>query len=298
VLDALPTPSYARALDQVAERSFDAGEYAAAHDAALAALADRPDDPALLRIAGRAAFQLGLDDAPAHLERAVALEPDDAQTVHDLALALVDAGRLGEAVEAFRRVITLRPPEATELVDLAYASYATGAADDALGYLREASLRAPDGLAPRRGIVAIARREGRADEALEAAREVLQLAPEDVAALLDLGDLSLELGRYDEAEDAFRRLRAADDEPEHDLYALHGLIETALRRGRLRRALDLAVDATRIDRLGRTTDVLAFAVASVFGESDREGPSQADVERLLAESRAEHRRLHEEALVL
>ena len=279
-------------------RSYEAGDYAAAHSAAVAALAERPDDLTLLRIAGRSAFQLGLDDAPDHLERAVALEPDDAQTLHDLALALVDAGRLGEAVDAFQRVIKLRPPEASELVDLAYASYATGAGEQALGYLREASLQAPGGLAPKRGIMAIARREGRPGEALDAAREVLELAPDDISALLDFADLSLELQRFDDAEEAFRRLRTLDDEPEHELYSVHGLIETALRRGRLRQALDLAVDATRIDRLGRTTDVLAYAVATVFGEAEREVPSRDDVDRLLGESRAEHRRLHEEALVV
>ena len=45
-----------------------------------------------------------------------------------------------------------------------------------------------------------------------------------------------------------------------------------MRRERWRRALDLAVDATRVDRLGRTTDVLAFVVAQVFGAADRPAP--------------------------
>ena len=39
-------------------------------------------------------------------------------------------------------------------------------------------------------------------------------------------------------------------------------------------------------------------VARVFGESGREAPSREQVEETLARSRAEHRRLHAEALVV
>jgi hypothetical protein len=71
-----------------------------------------------------------------------------------------------------------------------------------------------------------------------------------------------------------------------------------MRRERWRRALDLAVDATRVDRLGRTTDVLAFVVAKVFGTTeDRPVPTAEEVTSALAASRAEHRRLHEDSLV-
>ena len=55
------------------------------------------------------------------------------------------------------------------------------------------------------------------------------------------------------------------------MYAFHGLIEVELRREDWRRALDLAVDATRVDRAGRTTDILAYVVAQVFGQADRRG---------------------------
>ena len=84
---------------------------------------------------------------------------------------------------------------------------------------------------------------------------------------------------------ACRRARGADDDPEHEVYLLHALIEIETRRERWRRALDLAVEATRVDRLGRTTDVLAFVVAQVFGEPDRPAPPAEEVERALAASR-------------
>ena len=43
---------------------------------------------------------------------------------------------------------------------------------------------------------------------------------------------------------------AIDDDPEHEVYAYHGMIQAEMTRDRWRRALDLAIDATRVDRSG------------------------------------------------
>ena len=56
-----------------------------------------------------------------------------------------------------------------------------------------------------------------------------------------------------------------------------------------------ALCGRRVDRAGRTTDILAFVVAQVFGQADREPPDRAQVDTALARSRDEHRRLHLEA---
>lgn len=280
-----------------ARASYAAGDFEAAHRRALEVLAERPDDLAALRVAGRAGFELGLDDAAAHLRSAAELDPDDAETWHDLASALVDAGRLPEAADAFQNVLRLRPGDTPALVNLGHAAYATGSTEEAVDYLRQAIDSAPGNLAALRGLVHILRRERRFDEALEVAQQLRELEPGDVRAMLDVAELALELGRFDEAETAFAGLRTLDDDPEHEVYAFHGMIEAAVGRGQWRRALDLAVDATRVDRLGRTTDVLAFVVAQVFGDADRPAPSRAEVDDSLATSRREHRRIHEDALV-
>jgi tetratricopeptide (TPR) repeat protein len=280
-----------------AHASYAAGDYEAAHRRAVAALAAHPDDLTALRIAGRAAFELGLEDAPAHLRSAAELDPDDADTWYDLASALVEAGRLPEASEAFQSVLRLRPSDAPALVNLGHAAYVAGQTDEAVDYLRQAAEASPGNVAALRGLVHIFRREGMHDAALEVAKQVRELAPDDVRAALDVAESALELERYGEAQAAFASLRALDDDPEHEVYAYHGMIESAVRREQWRRALDLAVDATRVDRLGRTTDILAFVVAQVFGGEDRNAPSREEVEESLASSRREHRRIHEDALV-
>src|SRR6266542_6408270 len=108
---------------------------------------------------------------------------------------------------------------------------------------------------------------------------------------------NLALDRPENAVSEFARLGAIDDEPEHEIYALHGMIQAEIQRSRWRRALDLAIEATRVDRYGRTTDLLAFVVAEVFGQADRPAPSRAEIDEALAASQAEHRRLHAESLV-
>ena len=209
------------------------------------------------------------------------------------ARASLEEGELERARDAFRRALELHPDDASALVDLGHLSFASGDTEEALACFRRAVEKEPQNAEALRALIDLNRRQGRSDEAIEAARSLAEARPEDPLAAIDVADLSLELGALDEAEAAFRRLREFDDDPDHEVpYAHHGLIEIEIRRERWRRALDLAVDATRLDRLGRTTNVLAFAVAQVFGEADRPAPTRVEVESALAASRAEHRRLH------
>jgi tetratricopeptide (TPR) repeat protein len=283
------------ASDQVVEEArarLDAGEYEQALEAALAALDDRPADAVLLRVAGKASVELDRDGGVALLERAVAADAQDAEAWRDLGEALVFDGRVAEAGDALRRAVELRPDDVAALVDLGHVELAAGRADEAAARFRQAVERSPENAQALRALGDVLRRQGRLDDALGVAVAASAASPDDVVAALDVADLSLELDRLDDAAEAFRRVRAADDDPEHEVFAQHGLIEVEVRRGEWRRALDLAVDATRVDRLGRTTDVLAFAVARVFGEADRPAPTRAEVDEALARSRAEHRRLH------
>ena len=130
---------------------------------------------------------------------------------------------------------------------------------------RQALEREPGNIDALRAIATIHGRSGRAEDAFDAAAAVAEAQPEDPLAVLELAELALDLGRLDEAASAFQRLRSVDDDPSHEVYAFHGLIEVELHRENWRRALDLAVDATRVDRAGRTTDILAYVVAQVFG---------------------------------
>ena len=276
---------------------FEGGDFQACRELVLAELTERPKDVGLLRLAGKASTELDLDDATNYLQQAVDLDPENADAWRELAEAFLYRNRLTEAMEAIRQAVELRPEEATGLVDLGLSAYAAGQLDDAVSYLNKAVEREPRNTAARRALIDVHRAAGRHEDALRAAEHLLQLQPDDVLATLDAAELNLALGRPENAVSEFARLGAIDDDPEHEVYAYHGMIQAEIQRNRWRRALDLAIEATRVDRYGRTTDLLAFVVAEVFGQADRPAPSRAEVDEALAASQAEHRRLHTENLV-
>jgi tetratricopeptide (TPR) repeat protein len=279
-------------LEQARSR-FEGGEFRRCWELAREGLAENPDDPALLRLVGRAGLELDDGGALDYLQKAAEAAPDDAEIWRDLAEALVLEGRAREAVEALQRAVQLRPDDAGALVDLAHIAHATGDAQAAIGSLEQVVERDPTNAGALRSLTEMYRDAGRREDALATAGRLAAATPGDPLAMLTFAELSLELERLDDAAESFRRLREIDDEPEHAVYAYHGLIETELRRERFRTALDLAVDATRVDRLGRTTDVLAYIVSQVFGTSAaRPAPPRAAVDEALADSRTEHRQLH------
>lgn len=279
-----------------AQAYYNAGNFRRCHEVAVQGLADSPEDVRLLRLAARAGLELNLEDAADYLQRVVNLQPDDVQSWHELGDALVDEGRMSEATAAFREALRLRPNDAEAMVDLGHLLYAQGKADEGIALLQQAAELEPGNLSTLRSLSDMFSRAGRPQEALSAAEQITRWQPEDVLATMDIADLNLALGSIDGSVAAYSRLRQIDPESEHEVYAYHGMIQAEMQRERWRRVLDLAIDATRVDRYGLTTDLLAFAVAQVFGAGDRPAPSRAEIDAALAAEHAEHRRIHIEEL--
>ena len=280
-----------------AQGYYDRGNWRRCRELALQGLDERPDDVRFLRLAGRCSLELDLDDAAAYLRRVVTLAPDDVEAWHDLGVALVDAGQMPEAADALRQAVQLNPDDATSLVDLGHALYTLGQSEEAIAVLTRAAQRDPDDTTALRSLVEMYRGAGQLSAALDVAGQIAARQPDDVLATLDVADLNLALGNLDDAAAAYHRLRSIDPEPGHEVYAYHGMIQVEIRRQRWRRALSLAIDATRGDRYDVTTELLAFLAAQLFGEGDRPAPPWEEVDAALADEQAEHRRLHTEALV-
>ena len=273
---------------------YNGGDFQAARELALQGLADEPKDVNLLRLAGKSSAELDLADATGYLEQAVDIEPDNADAWRELAEAFLYQNRLSEAMSAIQQAIELRPDDVSGLIDLGHGALASGRVDEAISHLTQAVERDPGSTIARRALIDVYRATGRHEEALKAAENLLQLQPDDVLATLDAAELNLALGRSENAVVEYARLTAIDDEPEHEVYAYHGMIQAEIQREQWRRALDLSIEATRVDRYGRTTDLLAFVVTQVFGKADRPAPTRAEADDALAASQAEHRRLHTE----
>jgi tetratricopeptide (TPR) repeat protein len=283
-----------------ARAHYEAEEFAKAREAALAGLRERPDDPELLRLAGKAGVELGEADAIGQLRKATELSPDDADAWHDLGEGLVIEGENEQATDAFKRALELNPEDEIALTHLGHAQAALGRDDDAISTLSQAAEKRAPASSAAISLVEMYRSVGQPEQALAAAQNIAEADPNDVVSALDVAELSLELGRLDEARTAFERLREIDDIAEHEVYALHGLIQVALQQDDTDRARELAAEAAGIEG-GRSAQVLRFfepdgtATAEAAGEEPPQpAPSREDVEAALKASQDEHRQMHAE----
>jgi tetratricopeptide (TPR) repeat protein len=273
-----------------AESSYSAGDFRQSREFALQGLQTVPDNVPLLRLAGRSSLELDLDDAVPYLQKAVELAPDDPEAWRDLSLALINTGDATRAAEALGEVIRRRPNESAARFDLAHLLYALGRPDEAIALLLKVVELNATNLAALRSLVEMYRDQGNSHAALNAAHEITRQSPGDVVAKLDAAQLNLALGNYTAAATDYAQLRALDPEPEHLTYAYYGLIHVEVQRSNWRRALDHAIDATRVDRGDLTTQLLAFIAARLFGDTGRETLTQAEVEAVLTAEHLEHRR--------
>ena len=281
-----------------AQAAFDARQFLQCRKLALEGLASDPADPRLLRLAGRSSLELWMDDAVTHLRAVTERWPEDPAAWRDLGLAAYEEGDLAEAGTAFRRALDLDPSDEVALLYLTHAFKASGRPDQAIELLSRSA--AADDVSPEvlRTLASMATDSGDATSALQAVEQLLARDPKDVAAALALGDLHLALGHLDAAARAFAALRSIDDEDGHESFACHGQAEALLRGQQWRAALDVAIEATRLDRLQLTTDILRYASARLFGEADRSAPPWEEIQAALAEERAAHARMHAEQEML
>lgn len=280
-----------------ARTALDRGDLDGALTIAAEALRADPDDAELLHVAAVAATEAGHADAVRYAREFARVRPDDAAAQRGLGLALLADGALTAAAAALQRALRAAPDDTAAAVSLAHLQHILGRGDAGRALLEEIARRVPRDRDVLRALVDLCRAAGRTARAAHWAQQLVATDPTDLVALLDASELHLELGEYEAARAGFDHLLRVDAEPGHAVYLHHGRIQTELRAGRLRTALDLAVQATAVDRSPLTTDVLAHVVAEVFGPGGRPAVPRDRLERALNEQRAAYRRLLADAVL-
>lgn len=281
-------------LAQQAEDAFAAADFKESYRLAADCLREHGDDPGLLAVAGRAALELGIDEAATYLGRLVELTPADAIAWRNLGLARLGSADTAGAEQALREAVRLDPAEPDARVSLGHVAYLGGAVEEAERQLSEAARLAPADPTALRSLAEMRRLEGRTQAAIEAVQELLLRAPDDVAGTMLLAELHLAVGNYDDSLASYRRLAELDMDSSHAGHIIHGMVEVEISRDGWRRALDYAILATTVDRHRLTTDLLAFVTGQLFGPGDHVAPPRPEIESRLAGRRNEHRRLHAE----
>ena len=176
-------------------------------------------------------------------ERTVACDPDLARGRASLGSALLERGRIDEALVQFNRAAELAPATAATHYNLARALQAAGRLDEAVARYVEA-IRLRPGFAPAHNNLGNALNQaGRFAEAVAPLREALRLAPEDAATHFNLGTALLRTG--DAATAVRHHATAVRLDPAKP--AFHNkLAESLLASGRADEARTAATEALRL----------------------------------------------------
>ena len=208
---------YALAYAGLGDALFQLQRHEAAIDALGTALEIQPGLPfagKLYLLMGRAARALGqLDSAEEHYRTALAIEPDEAVGLLELAGVLRAQGRPNEAEALLSRARELRPNDPANLQNIAEAL----------------------------------RKEQRYEEALAAYREVLAIAPDYALAHAGMGDTLFRMKRFDESLAFMDKALASRPDPTvaGPLHSLAG--QAAQHLDRIDEAAHHYAEAVRID---------------------------------------------------
>jgi tetratricopeptide (TPR) repeat protein len=184
------------------------------------------------------------DEALAAFDRALAIDPQDAEAHNYRGLALAQLGRTDEALTVFDCALAIDPQDARIHYSRGVVLAKLGRMHEALAAFDEALKINPQfaNVHYQRGVVLA--QLGRMDEALAAFDRSLAIDPQDAEAHNYRGVALTELGRTDEALAAFDRALAIDPQ-DAGIHYSRGLALTQL--GRMHEALAAFDEALKIN---------------------------------------------------
>jgi tetratricopeptide (TPR) repeat protein len=178
-----------------------------------------------------------LDEAQAEFEKALALDPRNAEALLSLASVAALRGNRGQAERLVEIALASNPDSPAALAQLAELRRDAGDLTSAIRLFREALAihdAAPDLYL---GLGDCLQRAGRNAEAEAAFERVLALLPDSVAAHYNLGVVAANLGRYDESIARYEKVLALDAQHPLAASALNNLGTVHLERGEREQAI-------------------------------------------------------------
>ena len=162
---------------------------------------------------GNALMESGrLPEAIEHLEQALRIDPDYAQAHNNLGNALMGSGRLPEAIEHLEQALRINPDSAEAHCSLGAALERAGRLQDAIGHYEQALRIKPDLAEAHYNLGTALGRVGRVGEAIEHLEQALRIKPDYAEAHTNLGITLGQAGRIPEAiEHLERALRIKPD---------------------------------------------------------------------------------------
>jgi protein O-mannosyl-transferase len=139
------------------------------------------------------------DEAIAHYQEAIRLNPGFALAHDNLGNALDEKGEADEAIRHFQEAIRLKPDYAEAHYNLGNALGRKGQRDEAIAQYQEAIRLNPDSALPHNNLGIALGENGAIDEAIRQFREAVRLEPANAEAWNNLGVAFASKGQLDEA---------------------------------------------------------------------------------------------------
>ena len=184
-----------------------------------------PKDAEARIILGSTLQQLGrLEQAEASYKKAIALKPDFAAAHYCLGSMLHELGRLGDAEVSYRNSIALNPNFLEAYINLGITLRNTGRSEDAEPIYRRAIALKPDLAEAHYNLGVTLKELGRLDDAEASYKKAIALKPDDADAHCALGHALGSSGRLEDAKASYKK--AIEVKPDYAL-ALWRLSGTA-----------------------------------------------------------------------
>ncbi len=169
-------------------------------------LLTEPNQADALNLLGVAVQQKGdAEQAVRLIRRAIAADATEAIYYTNLGSALQAAGRLDEAATVYRQALGLDPHSATAHNNLGNVLQALGRVEAAVACYRRALNIDPDYTSAFNNLGNVLQKLGHLDEAVASYRTALRIKPDFALALANLGNVLHAQGKFDEAEESTRR---------------------------------------------------------------------------------------------
>jgi tetratricopeptide (TPR) repeat protein len=238
------------------------------------ALACVPDNNVARYNLGNALLQEGkIDEAIAQYQMALKMDPNDAETWNNFGNALFRKGNVDEAVSHYQMALQIRPGHAKACYNLGNVLLQKGKVEDAIAYYQMALQIKPDYANAHINLGGALLQKGMVEEAITHYQLALQIKPGSVEAHLNLGNALLQRNDVAGAINQFQEtLKLAPDEVEAQntlAWVLATGLQASLRNGR--QAVELARRANQLTRDENPaflgTLAAAYAEAGQFPEA-------------------------------
>jgi Flp pilus assembly protein TadD len=235
-----------------------------------ATIANNPDCWMAHSNLGLALLQRGqLDEAVAHLQKSLEIEPNNSSAQNNLGNALLRKGQLDEAIVQFQKTLKIDPDNPDAHGNLGNVFLQKGRLAEAIAHFQKTVEVQPQNPIAHNGLAVALIQSGRVDEAIAEFRKTLEFDPANADAQGNLGLALFQMGRLDEAIDHYQKYLELVPNDASILNRLAWVLatcpEASIRNGA--RAVELAQRADGL--LGGRNPLILTTLAAAEAETGR-----------------------------